>query len=103
MAGRGGVRPGAGRPPLSEELKSADLAKEALIQKFGSLNKALIAILNMNNPILTKFVLEHALGKPTDNINLSGGLDNTLSYDLSKVKSETLKELLNAATTDQQG
>ena len=103
MAGRGGARPGAGRPPLSEELKSADLAKEALIQKFGSLNKALIAILNMNNPILTKFVLEHALGKPTDNINLSGGLDNTISYDLSKVKSETLKELLNAATTDKQG
>ena len=103
MAGRGGARPGAGRPPLSEELKSADLAKEALIQKFGSLNEALIAILEMNNPILTKFVLEHALGKPTDNINLSGGLDNTVSYDLSKVKSETLKELLNAATTDKQG
>ena len=33
-------------------------------------------------------------------IHLSGGLENTLTYDLSKVKTDTLKELLNAATTD---
>ena len=103
MAGKGGARPGAGRPSISEELKTADLARKALIEKFGSLNEALIAILKMNNPLLTKFVLEHAFGKPTDNINLNGEMKSTLEYDLSKVKSETLKELLNAATTDKQG
>jgi len=95
MAGKGGARPGAGRPPLCEELRTADYAKEALIKKFGSLNEALIAIL--------EFVLEHAFGKPTDNINLKGEMKSTLEYDLSKVKSETLKELLNAATADKQG
>jgi len=103
MAGKGGARPGAGRPPLCEELRTADYAKEALIKKFGSLNEALIAILEKDNPILTKFVLEHAFGKPTDNINLKGEMKSTLEYDLSKVKSETLKELLNAATADKQG
>lgn len=100
MAGKGGYRPNAGRKPLSEEIRSAELSREALVMRYGGLMEAMIAILNMNNPILTKFVLEHALGKPTENINLSGGLNNTIEYDLSKVKSETLKELLNAATTD---
>ena len=100
MAGRGGARPGAGRPSISEELKTADLAREALVQRFGSLNEALIAILGMNNPILTKFVLEHAFGKPTENINLKGELNHTAQYDMSKLDTTTLKNLVNAATTD---
>ena len=100
MAGKGGARIGAGRKPISEELKSADLSREALINKFGSLKEALIAILEMNNPILTKFVLEHAMGKPTDNINLKGELNHTAQYDMSKLDTNTLKNLLNAATTD---
>lgn len=100
MGKNGGARPGAGRPPLSEELKTADLARKALIDKFGGLNEALIAILNMNNPILTKFVLEHAFGKPTDNINLKGDLNHTAQYDMSKLDTNTLKNLVNAATTD---
>lgn len=100
MAGKGGARPGAGRPTISEELKTADLARKALIEKFGSLNEALIAILKMNNPILTKFVLEHAFGKPTDNINLKGEMTHTAQYDMSKLDTDTLKKLVNAATTD---
>ena len=47
--------------------------------------------------------INKALEDDIQKIHLSGGLDNTVSYDLSKVKSETLKELLNAATTDKQG
>lgn len=100
MGKNGGARPGAGRPPLSQELKTADLARKALIDKFGGLNEALIAILQMNNPLLTKFVLEHAFGKPTDNINLKGEMKGVIEYDLTKVKTETLKELVNAATSD---
>jgi hypothetical protein len=100
MAGRGGARPGAGRPTIAQELATADLAREVLIKRFGSLQEALNAFLEKNNPILDKFVLEHAFGKPTDNLNLSGGLTNTTEYDLSKLSSQALKELLNAATTD---
>lgn len=74
MANRGGARIGAGRPRLCEELKTADLAREALINKFGGLNEALIAILEKDNPILTKFVLEHAFGKSPDKLEMSGGL-----------------------------
>ena len=100
MSGWGGARKGGGRKPISEELKSADLSREALVNKYGGLKEALIAILEMNNPILTKFVLEHAMGKPTDNINLNGELNHTTQYDMSKLDTNTLKNLVNAATTD---
>ena len=96
MAGKGGARPGAGRPTIAQELATADLAREVLIKRFGSLQEALNAFLDKDNPILDKFVLEHAFGKPTDNLNLSGGLSNTTSYDLTKVSKDTLKELVNA-------
>lgn len=98
---KGGARAGSGRPSISEELKTADLARKALIEKYGSLNTALQTILTMNNPILTKFVLEHAFGKPTEKVELSGGLNNKVEYDLTKVSDKTLKELLNAAAADQ--
>jgi len=72
MAGKGGARPGSGRKPLAEELKTADLARKSLIDKFGGLNEALIALLEMNEPVLIKFVFEHAFGKPTEKIEHSG-------------------------------
>ena len=100
MAGKGGARPGAGRPTIAQELATADLAREVLIKRFGSLQKALNAFLDKDNPILDKFVLEHAFGKPTDNLSLSGGLNNTTTYDLTKVSKDTLKELVNATATD---
>jgi len=76
MAGKGGARPGAGRPTIAKELATADLARKSLIEKYGGLNEALIALLEMNEPILTKFVFEHAFGKPTDKIEHSGEIDN---------------------------
>lgn len=75
MAGKGGARPGAGRPTVAKELATADLARKCLIEKFGGLNEALIALLEMNEPALTKFVFEHAFGKPTDKIEHSGEID----------------------------
>ena len=76
MAGKGGARPGAGRPTVAKELATADLTRKALINKFGGLNEALIALLEMDEPVLTKFVFEHAFGKPTDKIEHSGEIDN---------------------------
>lgn len=78
MATRGGVRPGAGRPTIAAELKTADLARECLIAKYGSLNAALIALLEMDEPALIKFVFEHAFGKPTDKIEHSGEIDQVI-------------------------
>lgn len=75
MAGKGGKRPGAGRPTIAAELKTADLARNCLVEKFGGLNEALIALLKMNEPALTKFVFEHAFGKPTEKIEHSGEID----------------------------
>lgn len=101
--GRGGVRPGAGRPTIAQELATADLARGVLIKRFGSLEAALNAFLDKDNPILDKFVLEHAFGKTPETINIRGGLEHTIEYDLTKLSNETLKNLLNAATTPEQG
>ena len=68
MAGKGGVRPGAGRPTIAKELATADLARNVLIKKYGSLNEALIALLQTEEPALLKFVFEHAFGKSPDKI-----------------------------------
>lgn len=39
MSGWGGARKGGGRKPISEELKSADLSREALVNKYGGLKR----------------------------------------------------------------
>jgi len=69
---KGGARPGAGRPTVANELRTADLARSVLIKKFGSLDGALTALLEYNEPTLTKFVYEHAFGKSPDKIEHSG-------------------------------
>ena len=97
---RGGAREGAGRKPKAVELKAAELCKSVLVDLYGGEKEGLIAAWNMREPTIIKFILEHAFGKPTDNINLSGGLDNTTTYDLTKVSKDTLKELVNATATD---
>lgn len=97
---RGGARQGAGRKPKAVELKSAELCKAVLVDLYGGEREGLIAAWRMGEPTIIKFILEHAFGKPTDNLNLSGGLDNTTNYDLTKVSKDTLKELLNAASAD---
>lgn len=67
---KGGKRPNAGRKSISEELGTRDLARNAIIKRFGSLEEGLEALLKMNEQALTKFVFEHAMGKPKEDINL---------------------------------
>ena len=67
---KGGRREGSGRKPLSQELQSADLARNALIKRYGSLEEALDRILGMGEPGLIKFILEHAFGKAPDKLAL---------------------------------
>jgi len=87
MAGKGGARPGSGRPTIAKELATADLARKVLIEKFGSLNEALIALLEMNEPALIKFVFEHAFGKSPDKIEHTGDISGKLTLHIVRGKS----------------
>lgn len=69
----GGARPGAGRKTIAAELGTADLAKKALIARYGSLENSLQSLLDSGEPALIKFVHEHAFGKPTEKVEHSGG------------------------------
>ena len=72
MAQRGGARPGAGRKSVAKELQTGEMARKALRDHFGSLDEALIALLQTGEPSLQKFVFEHAFGKSPDKIEHSG-------------------------------
>lgn len=75
--GRGGVRAGAGRKPIHDEISARELCKSAIVTKFGSLEKGLQALLDSKEPQLQKFVFEHAVGKPKDTIEHSGEIAGT--------------------------
>jgi len=64
----GGARTGAGRKSIAEEFKTSDLARKAIIEKYGSLEDGLKALMNTGEQALIKFVFEHALGKPNEKI-----------------------------------
>lgn len=83
----GGKRIGAGRPTVAKELQTSVLAREVLINKFGSLNEALIALLEMNEPALIKFVFEHAFGKSPDKIEHTGDVSGKLTLHIVRGKS----------------
>jgi hypothetical protein len=70
MAGTGGARPGAGRRPLHEELRVRNLCIAAIEQIHGTLQDGLVSLLQSGEPTLIKFVYEHAIGKPKENINI---------------------------------
>lgn len=87
MGANGGKRPGAGRPTVAKELATADLARKALIKKYGGLNEALIALLKTDEPVLLKFVFEHAFGKSPDKIEHSGNA--SISLKIVRTRSNT--------------
>ena len=101
MANRGGKRDGSGRKPFAIEQKVSERMKAILSSIYdGDEDEAIRVAWNSGEPTLMKFILAHAYGNPTDNINLSGGITNTVEYDMSKLDTNTLKNLVNAATTD---
>jgi hypothetical protein len=67
---KGGARPGAGRKSIAEEFKTSDLCRQAIITRFGSLEEGLIYLIKTGEPNLMKFVFEHAIGKPTEHLNV---------------------------------
>jgi len=46
----GGARPGAGRKPKAEELKTSELARKALIAKYGSIDASFHSLLDSGEP-----------------------------------------------------
>lgn len=84
MAGTGGSRPGAGRKPKHEEDRARRLCCTAIIDKYGSLEKGLTALLESKDNALIKFVFEHAIGKPTDKIDLGENGANVYLFELPK-------------------
>lgn len=87
---RGGKRPNSGRKSIAEELGTRDLARKAIIEKWGSLEAGLKALMDMGEPALTKFVFEHAVGKPQDNVDVTsngetvGQVQEVIVKDFSK-------------------
>ena len=69
---RGGARQGAGRKSLAAEQQTADQARKAIIAKYSSIEGGLKALLESDEPNLIKWVFEHALGKPTENVQIDG-------------------------------
>ena len=62
---------GAGRKSIAEEYKTRKLCIAAIEKRHGSLEKGLIYLLDSDNPVLIKFVFEHAVGKPVENHDIT--------------------------------
>lgn len=62
----GGKRENSGRKGKAEELKTAKIAMDALMSKYGSKVLALKSLIDTGEPSLIKFVYEHAFGRPTE-------------------------------------
>lgn len=71
---KGGARPGAGRKSLAAEQQTAEQARKAIIAKYNSIEGGLQALLESEEPNLIKWVFEHALGKPTEQVQIDGEL-----------------------------
>lgn len=74
----GGSRSGSGRKPKAEEERIQSLAIKALVNKYGSEEKAMEALLESKEPSLLKFVYEHAFGKPREKVDMDNSGQLTL-------------------------
>lgn len=79
---RGGKRPGSGRKPIAEELKTVALARNAIVARYGTLDKGLKELLDSGEATLIKFVFEHAFGKPQDKVDITSGGDTIVWQEL---------------------
>lgn len=67
----GGARKGAGRKSVAHEEQTRQKAKAAIEGKYGTIEEGLKSLLSSGEPSLIKFVYEHALGKPQDEIDIT--------------------------------
>lgn len=92
---RGGARPGGGRPKKVDEQRVRDLSIAAIKSHYGSEEKGFKALLTSGEPVLIKFVFEHAYGKPTEKHELTGKDGNPLfnSAPTTKLPDGTILEI----------
>ena len=69
---RGGARPGGGRRSAADEQETRSICIKALESRYGNLQLAVEALIKSKEPALIKFVYEHALGKPKEEIGFTG-------------------------------
>lgn len=62
----GAGKPGPGRPKKADEKEARNLAVSALKKRYGSLEKAMLALVDSKEPTLRKLAYEYALGKPAE-------------------------------------
>lgn len=71
MKEHGGKREGAGRKSKAAEVGSQQLAINAIVKKHGSLENGLQSLLDSGETALIKFVYEHAIGRPTETLDVN--------------------------------
>lgn len=92
---KGGARPGAGRPTKTDEERVRDLSVQAIVSKYGTEEMGFKALLDTQEPVLIKFVFEHAYGKPKEKHELTGKGGSTLfpSAPVTKLPDGTILEI----------
>jgi hypothetical protein len=92
---RGGARPGGGRPKKVDEERVRDLSIQAIIAQYGTEENGFKSLLASKEPVLIKFVFEHAYGKPTEKHQLLGKDGESLfpSTPTTKLPDGTILEI----------
>lgn len=76
----------AGRKSAAEEWNTRNLCQKAIETKYGGLSEGCQALLDSKEPVLMRWVFEHALGKPVDKVELNGETDNKLEVTVRYAK-----------------
>lgn len=98
--GRGGKREGAGRPTDHDAKEAKNMARQSIIDKFGSLSAyfdhALTKAKEDNNHSFNYFktVLEYAFGKPKDSLDITSGDEPIQNFNLSSLTEKELSVIL---------
>jgi len=71
----GGAGRGQGRKPKADEQRVRTLSVGAIVAHYGSEEEGFAALLNTKEPVLVKWVFEHAYGKPKERVEHSGAVD----------------------------
>jgi hypothetical protein len=66
----GGVRKGQGRPKKADEERVRSLSVNAIVFHYGSEDAGFAYLLASGEPVLIKWVFEHAYGKPIEKMEV---------------------------------
>lgn len=90
---KGGTRPGSGRPKKVDEERVRDLSVQAIIEYYGSEQAGFKYLLESKEPVLIKFVFEHAYGKPREKVDLTSLGESMSKPPTMKLPDGTMLEI----------